>query len=41
MPGKSLQDRWMKLRAMSRHEFSVRSRQELSKRADDLLSRAG
>ena len=41
MPANTLQDRWRRVRSMSRHELMVRSRQELSKRTDELLSRVG
>ena len=41
MPAKKFQDRWQKLRTMSREELLVRSRQELGKHTDELLVRAG
>jgi hypothetical protein len=36
-----LEQRWRKLRGMSRDELFARSRQELGKRTDEILSRAG
>jgi len=41
MPDKTIRDRWQRLQGMSRQEILSRSKLELAKRTDELLSRVG